>query len=299
MATCIQKETSPWRTHHFCSLFSLKNRTLWAASERCPLESLCTLRELKILKGKATRVFSFPLETFSQNDPFLPVLFILPEPGQRGRPSHPHTIYRHYCGQLFYFIYFFASFHFCWKESPNSSLYWWFFSQATHLAKPRAPRPPQNTEMPGNLRQVPLIILAVQAFCFHLPLLLKQFFAHAFRVSHLVFFSLAYLPWFSPPLLGLWLLPSLLELISTSCCVYVSPQCQAHWCGEWSPGEWSWGGWVISHHLPSPWVCPKWQRLLSPQCHWETTQKGVGGLLPLDTNHFKKGHIFGRMVWRC
>lgn len=47
----------------------------------------------KTLKGKATTLFSFPLETFSQNDPFLPALFILSEPGQRDSP-HTHTPFR-------------------------------------------------------------------------------------------------------------------------------------------------------------------------------------------------------------
>lgn len=112
-----------------------------------------------------TTLFSFPLESFSQNDPFLLFLFIPPEPGQRGRPSHPHTIYRLYCGQFFVVV---VSFCFCFLPPfisvENSNLYWRLSSKATHLAKPWVPRPPQNIETPGNLRQVPQIILAVRSF---------------------------------------------------------------------------------------------------------------------------------------
>lgn len=75
------------------------------------------------------------------------------------------------------------------KKALNFNFSWWFPSQATQLAKLWIPRPPKNTEMPRNLKQVPLIILAVEAFCFHLPLLLKQFFRHDFKLPHLVFFS--------------------------------------------------------------------------------------------------------------
>lgn len=95
----------------------------------------------KTLKGKATRLFSFPLETFSQNDPFLPVLFILPKPGHRGRPSHPHSIYRHYCGQFFGFWWgFFSSFHFCWQESPESQLLSMAFIPGHTIGKSLSPR---------------------------------------------------------------------------------------------------------------------------------------------------------------
>lgn len=74
------------------------------------------------------------------------------------------------------------------KKALNFNFSRWFSSQATQLAKPWVLRPPKSTEMPGNLKQVPLIILAVEAFCFHLPLLLKQFFRHDFKIPYLVFF---------------------------------------------------------------------------------------------------------------
>lgn len=115
------------------------------------------------LKGKATRLFSFPLEIFPQNDPFLPVLFIFPELGQEADP-HTHTAFIGITvANFLLFFCFFASFHFCCKESPKFQTSWWFSSQATQLAKPWVPRPPKNIKMPGNLKQVPLITLAVEA----------------------------------------------------------------------------------------------------------------------------------------
>lgn len=115
------------------------------------------------LKGKATRLFSFPLETFSQSDPFLPVLFILPELGQEADP-HTHTAFIGITVAKFLLLLsFFPSFHFCCEESPTFQPSWWFSSQATQLAKPWVPRPPQNIKMPGNLKEVSLMTSAVEA----------------------------------------------------------------------------------------------------------------------------------------
>lgn len=227
-----------------------------------------------------TTLFSFPLETFSQNDPFQLFLFTPPEPGQRGRPSHPHTIYRLYCGQ---FVVVVVSFCFCFLPPfisvENSNLYWRLSSQATHLAKPWVPRLPQNIAMPGNLRQVTQIILAVRSFVFICQ-------------SYLILQT-----WLSGPLLGFFPTDTFTPILSSSsqalaldisaridgntCCVYLSPRCQAYWCGERSPGRWSQEAWVISHHLLSPRVWPKLRRLLSPECHWETTDDRRQGTSPV------------------
>lgn len=145
-----------------------------------------------------------------------------------------------------------------------------------------------------NLKQVPLIILAVEALCF----ICHRYWNNSLDVTFKPSFDLFSIDPNSLVLFsgfGSWHL--CWYWYQHNGCVYVSPHCQAHWCGEWSSGKWSQGGWVISQHLLSPSVWPKWQRLRSLKCHWETTTKRRWGLLSLDSNHFKKGYIFGTQ-WR-
>lgn len=121
-----------------------------------------------------------------------------------GRLWQPHSIYRNHYGQVFFFLYFSSSFGGplfipVEKKALNFNFSWWFASQPTQLAEPLVPRPPQNIKMSGNLKEVPLVILTVEAFCFHLLLFLKQFFRHSFQVPHYIFLPLAVLPRFPPP----------------------------------------------------------------------------------------------------
>lgn len=122
-----------------------------------------------------------------------------------------------------------------------------------------------------NLKQVPLIILAVEALCFICHCYWNNSLDVTFKPSfdlffHWLIYSNSLLPFSG---FGSWHL--CYHWYQHNGCVYVSPNCQTHWCGEWSSGKWSQGAWVISQHLLSPSAWQKWWRLLSLKCHWETT----------------------------
>lgn len=247
---------------------------------------------------RAKQLYSFfTLETFSQNDPFLLVLFILPERGQRGRASHPHTIYRHYCGQVFVFLFFFCLLSFLLRRKPKFQLLLMAFLPGHTFGQALSPKTSPKHRDAWESETGTMGYFSSRAFCFHLPLLLNSldmnFRSLAWSFSHWRIYPSSLL--FSG--LGSWHLCENGQQHVLWFCLPLSARLTDVVSGALGSGAREAESSVIISCRPES------DQNDRGSSHQSVTgrpqQKGGGGLLPFGLTTLRKDTFLAGQPWRC